>query len=627
MAPSILQRLADTRLTIKFLAVSLLSLALFAAALFGVILPRTERELLDVHKHALHSLVGSVDSLLAEYERQVKQGELTLAEAQKRALQRIKTLRYGQGDYFWIHDLTGPVPRMVMHPTVPALDGKILDDPKFTCATTAQKGHPGTLEPLPAKANLFAALNQAARESGQGFVVYEWPKPIQGGGVTSQLFPKLSYGKVFAPWGWVIGSGVYIDDIDSTLRALRLLGLAVLAAVFVVALAATVWLTRAFVGRQVDALVAYAGRIAQGDLQAALPPADFKAELGVLKNALTAMVDQLRQSLALAEDKGREAETQARLAQEQTRLAQHAQAQAEQAKREGELAAAAAMTQAAQGIQHVAAELSALLDQAVDATNQQRQGALRNARDVETVTQALANVTQLAEQVANLANDASGKAHSGSDVVKHSSQAIQAVNQQAQALSQSMNQLGGQAQAIGAILTTIADIADQTNLLALNAAIEAARAGDAGRGFAVVADEVRKLAEKTMTATQEVSRAVSAIQAGARDNVQRMDQAAKAIDDANTLSIQSGQVFNDIVDIVGRSARQTSTIAAESGAQSQAMRQLAGAMDEISSLADHVARNASDSLDALHRLENEQHTLNNVIRRFDQDSAGKALPR
>jgi len=625
MAPSIFSRLADCRLTIKFLAVSLISLAMFAAALFGVLLPRMEGELLSVHKSSLHSLVGSVDSLLKEYDAQVKRGDLTLQEAQKRALQRIKTLRYGNGDYFWINDLTRPVPNMIMHPTVPALDGKLLDDPKFDQATHAQQGVAAALEPLPRKANLFSAFVTAAASSGDAFVIYQWPKPLQGGGVTQGTFPKLSYVKTFQPWGWMIGSGVYIDDIDVTLRALRLLGAAVLGAVFAVALLATIWLTRAFVGRQVDALVRFAGKVAGGDLAAAEPTESFRAELGVLKTALMAMVERLRESLALAERKGREAEEQARLAQEQTLLAKQALQQAELAKREGELAAVSAMGQAAEGIGLVASELSELLSQAEEGTGRQRRGAEDNAREVEAVTRALANVSRLADEVAGLAGEASTKARSGSGVVERSAQAIEAVNSQAQALTHSMNELGEQAQAIGAILTTIADIADQTNLLALNAAIEAARAGEAGRGFAVVADEVRKLAEKTMTATQEVSRSVGAIQQGARGNVERMGRVAKAIDDATALSRQSGEVFTDIVDIVGRSAQQTSSIAGEAGTQSQAMHQVAAAMDEIAALSGDIARNASESLAALHRLEQEQASLGQVIRRFESN-AGKALP-
>ncbi|WP_243361874.1 methyl-accepting chemotaxis protein [Fundidesulfovibrio terrae] len=628
MSAGLFERLSETRLTVKFLTISLFSLAIFAGSLFGVILPKMETELLHVHQDSLRAVVGTIESLLKEYDSQVKRGDLTLEEAQKRAVHRIKMLRYGNNDYFWINDLTLPYPRMVMHPTVPALDGKVLDDPKFFCATHSQKGTDGELNPTPGgKANLFQALLEASQNDGRGFIIYRWFKPLAGGGVTTELFPKLSYGVVFKPWGWLVGSGVYIDHIDARIATLRGLGYAVLAAVFVVGLAVTLWLTRAFVGRQVDALVNFSGKVAEGDLAAQVPPVSFRAELGALKAALLTMVERLRQSIALAEEKTREAGLQAEQAKEQTRLAEQACRMAEQAKHEGEMTAVAAMAEAADGMGHVSQDLSGLLSEAVDGTGRQSRQAQDAARDVDQAARALTGVSGLASGAAGLAGEASAKAQAGSKVVESSAQAIEEVNTQALALSQSMHELGKQSQAIGAILTTIADIADQTNLLALNAAIEAARAGEAGRGFAVVADEVRKLAEKTMTATQEVSRSVGAIQEGAKGNLERMERASQAIAKATGLARESGEVFVTIVDIVGRSAGQTSAIADNARRQSETMDAVAQAVESISATAQEIASNASESLEALRRLTSEQARLGEVIRDFEAGDGNKALPR
>ncbi|RVU84420.1 HAMP domain-containing protein [Leucothrix sargassi] len=114
----------------------------------------------------------------------------------------IKAMRYAEGTgYFWINDNTLPYPTMVMHPTLPELDGKVLDDPKFNNAQGVDK-------------NLFTAFAEVTKTgSNEGFVEYLWPKPTATG-LTDRL-PKESYVRLHKPSGWIIGSGVYIDNIDA----------------------------------------------------------------------------------------------------------------------------------------------------------------------------------------------------------------------------------------------------------------------------------------------------------------------------------------------------------------------------------------------------------------------------
>jgi methyl-accepting chemotaxis protein len=152
--------------------------------------------------------------VLQSYQQAAKDGRLAEEQARRQAAEAIRQLHYGAREYFWIHDLSQPVPRMVMHPTVPALEGQALSELRFERATSLRSGTEGSYQP-PGNLNLFVAMNQATGPTGDGFVTYDWPKPLAQGGVSEQLYPKLSYVKRFDPWGWVIGSGIYIDDLEA----------------------------------------------------------------------------------------------------------------------------------------------------------------------------------------------------------------------------------------------------------------------------------------------------------------------------------------------------------------------------------------------------------------------------
>ncbi len=144
----------------------------------------------------LKSVTEVAFSLMEVYENRVKSGELTLKDAKKMAALQIKGLRYNGQEYFWINDFG---PTMIMHPFKPELDGKDLRD------FADPKGK-----------HLFVEFAKVCKEKKEGFVDYMWPKPGE-----SKPVPKISYVRVFDPWGWIIGSGVYTDDIQQELSGIR----------------------------------------------------------------------------------------------------------------------------------------------------------------------------------------------------------------------------------------------------------------------------------------------------------------------------------------------------------------------------------------------------------------------
>ena len=195
-------------------------LGLLAVSVTALFLEKTS--MLDDRKLKTRHLVESAHTVLAHFHELEKSGTLSTQQAQAAAIEAVKSMRYEQKEYFWLNDLTAPVPQMIMHPTVPALNGKVLDGANFNCATTLQAGADGPILRTDGKKNLFVAFNEVVQQSGHGFVTYNWPKPKLGGGTTEELFEKLSYVKKFEPWGWVLGSGIYIDDVDQKFWELAL---------------------------------------------------------------------------------------------------------------------------------------------------------------------------------------------------------------------------------------------------------------------------------------------------------------------------------------------------------------------------------------------------------------------
>ena len=160
-----------------------------------------ESATLEQRKRELSNIVDIALYSIEQHRKQCEDGLVSEEDAKRMALREIAGMRYDDGvGYLWINDMGRPVPRMLMHPTIPELDGTVLDNPEFNCAMGVGK-------------NLFVAFVDACLENGGGYVDYLWPKPTQAG--LTEDVPKISYVALFKPWNWVVGTGVYVDDIKA----------------------------------------------------------------------------------------------------------------------------------------------------------------------------------------------------------------------------------------------------------------------------------------------------------------------------------------------------------------------------------------------------------------------------
>ncbi len=205
----------------------------------------SERKLiLDERQSSVRQVVESAHGLLGHYHALSANGTLSEEQAKQQAMQAIRGLRYSGSEYFWINDMQ---PRMVMHPINPALENKDLSTNKDATGK-----------------RLFVAFVDTVKAQGAGYVPYLWAKPG-----SEKPVPKVSYVKGFEPWGWIIGSGVYVDTVQTAIMG-RVIGLSISALVLAVALFLIGWaISRGLLkqlGGEPMVTANIARRIAAGDL-------------------------------------------------------------------------------------------------------------------------------------------------------------------------------------------------------------------------------------------------------------------------------------------------------------------------------------------------------------------------
>ncbi|HMN81101.1 MAG TPA: methyl-accepting chemotaxis protein [Burkholderiaceae bacterium] len=361
-------------------------------------------------------------------------GALTREQAQAAARELIGSLRYDKSEYFWINDMQ---PAMVMHPTRPELDGKDL-----------------SLHKDPNGLPLFQEFVQTVRRQGAGFVAYQWPRPG-----SEQPVDKISFVQGFEPWGWIVGSGIYVDDIRE--RTIQLAGTA--AAALVLMLLTAGYLFASFY-KVIDGGLRETRRhlraMTDGDLTMSPAPwgrdeaAELMLDLRAMQQGLRTMVLNVRQS--------------------------------------------------SDQIVHSSSEIAA---GALDLSSRTEQA----AASLEQSAAALDQISASGRNAAELTQEASRVARLNAETAVQGGSVMRKVMETMDAIQASSTR-------IGEIIGTIDGIAFQTNILALNAAVEAARAGEHGRGFAVVAAEVRTLAQRSAQAAREVKtlvgESVASVQSG-----------------------------------------------------------------------------------------------------------------
>ena len=418
-------RPAWTRTTsFKFTLFTLLAIV-GIIVLTGSLLWLERSALLHEREVGAQQAVQTAYGVVTYFHDQAKQGKITEDQAKQQAMDAIRGMRYSGQEYFWINDMQ---PRMLMHPFSPKLVGQDLSGMKD-----------------PNGLRLFVAFVDTVKASPthDGFVFYLWPK--QG---ADRPVDKVSYVKGFEPWGWILGSGVYLDTVNAIVW--RQAGEFALAAgvLALILLAVGVILSRRLVrqlGGEPDTVIGIAHQMSQGDLRVEIPVRD--GDTHSLLHAMMVMRDGIAQ----------------------------------------------AVSQVRQGTEWIAQSVGQIVNGNLDLsarTEQQAASLQETAASMEEITSTVGHNAANAQQANTLAATASDVATQGGQTVTQ--------------VVETMDDINASTQKMSDIIAVIDSIAFQTNILALNAAVEAARAGEQGKGFAVVASEVRALAQRSANAAHEI---------------------------------------------------------------------------------------------------------------------------
>lgn len=461
------------------------------------------------------------------------------------SLEIVKSLTYDDGQgYFWINDDVAPFPTMVMHPTSPELDGQILDDEKYNVANGEE--------------NLFAEMVKLSKQEGEGFVEYEWPKPGE-----EEPQPKLSYVQYFEEWGWVIGTGVYIDDIykeialkeeaiQAKIKEAVLINMGTALLLLILTWIVIFVFAVRVINKPITNLVENMKKTTEGDLSNRIE-VKSKDEIGQLGSYYNGMIVSLREMI------GRVSSS-----------ADHVSSLSEQ-------------LSASVNENHLATtEVTKVIQEVASGAEIQEQGSAENARALEEMSTGLQRIAESSSVSHDASIEANHNAEKGNEMTNQMVKQMEAISESVNESSSVVKLLGERSMEIGKIVDVITSISDQTNLLALNAAIEAARAGEQGKGFAVVANDVRRLAEESKTSAKQISNLIQIIQNDTKRAVESMTKGEKNVRDGYIVAKDSGESFKNIL----KSVKQVSEHIQE---VSQAAQQISASSEEVSASMDQFS--------------------------------------
>lgn len=524
-------------------------LGLFAVGLLANTLlniDKSRQHMRENYERSVQSMVESAVGIAKHFHQQSESGAMTKAVAQARALEAITAMRFDGDNYIFVGDKDG---YQLATGVLSLLGTNIMD---------LQDSN----------GQYFVKELYQVASSGGGFVNYHWENPDK-----ETLDPKTSYAVTYAPWGWMIGSGMNMVALQAVTQRSEITSLTYATGILI--------LLSIVVGYFIKTITSPLKRTlramrtlskGEGDLTQRLPEEGSK-ELIHLARYFNQFVASIQSIMMNINDAG--------------------------------LQVSASASQLSHSVHHID-----------DSLNQQQ-------NDVDMLATAMTEMLATVEEVANRTAEANEASRHAANETQKSHSIIQnnvaESNELAEQLSAAklvVQKLATDANNVDTVLEVIRGVAEQTNLLALNAAIEAARAGEQGRGFAVVADEVRTLSQRTQESTLEIQSIVELLQTGSGNVVEVMTQGTDRASSASALSTQAGQTLNVINQEVHRIEEMAQHIATAAEQQTVTVNDINRNVVSLSDMATSVSSESAQMASSGKELKRVSENLMEMINRF-----------
>ncbi|MCA0257869.1 MAG: methyl-accepting chemotaxis protein [Proteobacteria bacterium] len=574
---------------------------MISALVFGLF--HAQNEIVHERQSGLEMLDDTVLAVLNRYHQMEKSGEMTREQAQAAAASYVGSMRYDGGTgYFWINDMQ---PVMIMHPINPKLNGQNVSNIKD-----------------PSGGSIFDAFVKIVRENGSGFHEYKWPKP-------GSPEPVLKYSHVagFQPWGWVIGTGVYADDLSAMFRKNAIyFGLVCLTGL--VLISGVAWFVVTSVTRPIARIKHSMGEISQERVSAEVTDTDRKDEIGDMARALAQLKDSVAERLRL---RSREAEQQRiidaerasnegafRTAAERQSHAMHTLGDALERLAAGDLTAHVSGLDAeyrklgedfnatASALRQVITSIAESGSVVRDSAGNISEATGHLSRRTEQQAAALEETAAALDEISAAMRMASERSNEARDLVRATTESADRSGEIVRNAVDAMSRIEKSSTQINQIIGVIDEIAFQTNLLALNAGVEAARAGEAGKGFAVVAQEVRELAQRSAQAAKEIKTLIS--------------QSAHEVSTGVSLVRSTGEALLEIESLVSRVNEHVESIATAAREQSTGLGEINSSVNHMDQMTQQNAAMVEETTAASQTLEHESEQLSTLLARFRLDN-------